>query len=539
MKATWNTRCFFDRYWRVPCRALLLILPLLCFAPVLASAEQILPHIFYSDLTSAPASGGESDQGAFITLYGTGFGEKRGAAYITIGNEHAFAYPIWSEHKLTFQLPRNAQSGAIVVHADKGASSNELHLTVRPGHIRFYPERRGETLQSAVDKLHAGDVLYIRDGVDVNSLDRYESSWNIMSSGKKDDPIAVVSYPGANVTIGSIDGPHIAARTPNVQRTSDHWVIAGLHFVGNQEALDITDSNDWRVVGNDFTCPHGFGPTGCIEMSQVSDVAFLGNNIHDVGLPRTTKVYHGLYFSTDSNHIDVGWNTIANVRGCRGLQFHSTPTDPGTGRNQYDLHIHDNVIHDTACDGINLATINPSAGPVEVFNNLIYNVGTGPDPQDGSANYACIYVQGGSNAGPASSGVVDIYNNTMFRCGGRRNTDSGAISFSGGSTKQSVRLRNNIIVLDGGVPLFSPNSKPVPLQADANLIWWLQSGKDGRSRLPEGFQLVNPMLRNPANGDFRPSDLSPALHRGVPTALNWTLDGRLRSSKSPSSVGAF
>lgn len=538
MKAIWNTRYFSGHYWRVPCRALLLLLPLLYFAPTLAGAQQAPPHVSYSDLTSAPASGGESDQGAFITLYGSGFGEKRGAAYITIGNERAFAYPIWSERTLTFQLPRSAQSGSVVVHTDKGAS-NELHLTVRAGHIRFYPERKGETLQSAVDKLHAGDILYLRDGVAVNALDRYESSWNIMTSGHKDNPIAVVAYPGARVTIGSVDGPNIAARTPNVQRTSDHWVIAGLHFVGNQEAMDITDSKDWRVVGNDFTCPHGFGPTGCIEMSQVSEVAFLGNNVHDVGLPRTTKVYHGVYFSTDSNHIDVGWNTIANVRGCRGLQFHSTPTDPGTGLNQYDLHIHDNVIHDTACDGINLATINPSAGPVEVFNNLLYNTGQGPDPQDGSANYACLYIQGGSNAGPSSSGIVDVYNNTMFRCGGRRNTDSGAIALSGGSTKQAIRFRNNIIVLDGGIPLFSPNSRPVPFQAQANLVWWLQPGKDARSHLPEGFLLVNPMLRNPANGDFRLSDASPALHRGVPTALSWTLDGRMRTSKIPDSVGAF
>jgi hypothetical protein len=539
MKATWNTLCFFEHCWRVPCRTLLLLLLLLYTARGWAGGEHSPPHIFYSDLTSAPATGGESGHGAFITLYGSGFGEKRGTGYITIGGERANAYPVWSEHKLIFQLPRSAQSGAMVVHVDGGIASNELHLTVRMGRIHFYPERHGETLQSAIDKLHAGDILYLRDGVEINALDRYESSWNIMSSGRKDNPIAVVAYPGANVTIGAVDGPRIAARTPNVQRTSDDWVIAGLHFIGNQEALDVTDSTDWRLVGNDFTCPHGFGPTGCIEMSQVSEVAFLGNTIHDVGLPRTTKVYHGLYFSTDSNHIDVGWNTIANVRGCRGLQFHSTPTDPGTGRNQYDLHIHDNVIHDTACDGINLATINPASGPVEVFNNLLYNVGQGPDPQDGSANYACIYVQGGSNAGPASSGVVDIYNNTMFRCGGRRNTDSGGISFSGGSAKQSVRLRNNIIVLDGGVPLFSPNSRSVPLQAEGNLIWWLQAGKNVRSRLPEGFQIVDPMLRDPAKGDFRPSDVSPALRRGVPTALGWTLNGRMRSSKAPYGVGAF
>lgn len=536
MKAIWNTPCSGARYRQTICSALLYFF-VITAAFGYANGQHTSPRIFYSDLTSAPASGGESGQGAFVTLYGAGFGAKRGTGSVTVAGEPAATYPIWSEHKITFQLARVTHSGKVVVHADGGSVSNDIPFTVRSGHIRFYPEKKGETFRSAIDRLHAGDVLYLQDGVVVDTLDQYESSWNIMSSGRADAPIAVIAYPGATVTIGAVDGPRIAARTPNVHRTSDNWVIAGLHFVGNQEALDVTDSRNWRLVGNDFTCPHGFGPTGCIEMSQASDVSFLGNTVHDVGLPRTTKMYHGVYFSTDSNHIDFGWNTIADVRGCRGLQFHSTRTDPGTGHNQYDLHIHDNVIHDTACDGINLATINPAAGPVEVFNNLLYNVGQGPDPQDGSADYACIYIQGGANAGPVGSGVVDVYNNTMFRCGDRRNTDSGAISLSRGSAKQSVRLRNNIIVLNEGIPLFSSNSKLVPLQAESNLIWWLQEGNGNQPHVPEGFQVEDPQLRDPLNGDFRPATNSPALHKGVPTGSKWTLDGTMRTSKP--GVGAY
>lgn len=539
MKAIWNTPSSGVRCGQPIYSALVYLFVTAVAFTVCANGQRPAPRIFYSDLTSAPASGGESGQGAFVTLYGTGFGAKRGMGSVTVAGEPAAAYPVWSEHKITFQLARATRSGKVVVHADGDSVSNEIPFTVRSGHIHFYPEKKGEKFQSAIDKLHPGDVLYLQDGVVVDALDQYEASWNIMSSGRADNPISVLAYPGATATIGSVDGPHIAARTPNVHRTSDYWVIAGLHFVGNQEALDVTDSHTWRLVGNDFTCPHGFGPTGCIEMSQVSDVSFFGNTVHDVGLPRTTKVYHGVYFSTDSNHIDFGWNTIADVRGCRGLQFHSTKTDPGTGHNQYDLHIHDNVIHDTACDGINLATINPAAGPVEVFNNLLYNVGQGPDPEDGSADYACIYIQGGANAGPVGSGMVDVYNNTMFRCGDRRNTDSGAIALSRGSNKQSVRLRNNIIVLNEGIPLFSSNSKLVPLQAESNLIWWLQNSKSNQPHVPEGFQVMDPQLRDPLNGDFRPTANSPALRKGVPTSAKWTLDGTMRTSKDFPGVGAY
>lgn len=538
MKATWNTPCTGEHSRRLY-SALLFLFLFAAGSIGCAYGQRPSPRIFYSDLTSGPASGGESGQGAFVTLYGTGFGERQGKSYITVAGESAASYPAWSEHKITFQVSRASHSGKVVAHIDGGGISNDIAFTVRGGHIHFFPEKKGETFRSTVDRLRPGDILYVLDGVAIDTLDQYESSWNIMSSGHADNPIAVVAYPGATVTIGAVDGPNIAARTPNVHRTSDYWVIAGLHFVGNQEALDVTDSHSWRLIGNDFTCPRGFGPTGCVEMSQASDISFLGNVVHDVGQPRTTKLYHGVYFSTDSNHIDFGWNTIADVRGCRGLQFHSTRTDPGTGHNQYDLHIHDNVIHDTACDGINLATIDPAAGPVEVFNNLLYNVGRGPDPQDGSADYACIYIQGGANAGPVGSGVVDVYNNTMYRCGDRRNTDSGAFALSRGSDRQSIRLRNNIIVLDQGIPLFSSNSKLVPLQATSNLIWWLQTSKNTQPRAPEGFQVIDPQLRDPLNGDFHPAGGSPALRGGVPTGARWNLDGKMRTSQDPLGVGAY
>lgn len=35
------------------------------------------PSIFFTDSTSGPGSGGQDDRGAFVTLYGNGFGETR------------------------------------------------------------------------------------------------------------------------------------------------------------------------------------------------------------------------------------------------------------------------------------------------------------------------------------------------------------------------------------------------------------------------------------------------------------------------------
>ncbi|AFL87553.1 hypothetical protein Terro_1243 [Terriglobus roseus DSM 18391] len=513
----------------------LLWILVICF---LRSEAQEVPRIFFTDLTSGPATGGEADSGAFVTLYGVGFGAERHGSYVTVGGGHAFAYPVWSNERVTIQLGRDTRSGTIVLHRDGVLESDGVPFRIRPGRVLFFPAAKTPLLRSAIEQLRPGDILYLRDGTEETLLDRYDAAVNVMQSGKPDEPIALVAYPGADVVIGSVDGTLIAARTPNVERTSDHWVVAGIHFRGRQEALDLTSSKDWRIVGNDFTCPHGFGPTGCVEISQASKIAFLGNRIHDVGQPGTTKVYHALYFSTDSNHIDVGWNTIAKVRGCRGIQFHSTPEEAGTGLNQYDIRIHDNTIHDTVCDGINLATINPAAGRIGVWNNLIYNVGEGPDPPDGSSDYACIFVQGGSNNGPSGSGTVEIDHNTMYRCGGRRNTDSGAISISGGSPHQEVRLRNNIIVLDRGVPLLAPNSVRGLLVGSNNLIWWRNATSPPPS-VSAGFLLEDPMLRDPAHADFHLKDGSPAVQHGVHTGITRTLEGRPRDATLRPDVGAY
>ena len=86
----------------------------------------------------------------------------------------------------------------------------------------------------------------------------------------------------------------------------------------------------------------------------------------------------------------MAYNTVSNVKGCRGVQIHSSPilgggpSDP-TGYNMYDINIHDNLIHDIQCDGIVIATIDPAKGAVQVFNNIIYNAGKGPNNPEKSS----------------------------------------------------------------------------------------------------------------------------------------------------------
>ena len=43
------------------------------------------PVIFYSDLTSGPNTGGQNNQGVFVTIWGNNFGSSQGSSSITVG----------------------------------------------------------------------------------------------------------------------------------------------------------------------------------------------------------------------------------------------------------------------------------------------------------------------------------------------------------------------------------------------------------------------------------------------------------------------
>ncbi|HXW13693.1 MAG TPA: IPT/TIG domain-containing protein, partial [Terriglobia bacterium] len=109
-----------------------LITLLACSMHALAAA----PHIFYSDLDGGPSAGGQANGGAFVTIYGRGFGNSRGSSTITIGGKPAAAYPIWADSKVCFQLGAASQSGNIIVSVD-GQTSNGVPFIVRSGKIHF------------------------------------------------------------------------------------------------------------------------------------------------------------------------------------------------------------------------------------------------------------------------------------------------------------------------------------------------------------------------------------------------------------------
>jgi hypothetical protein len=486
------------------------------------------PRIFYSDLESGPDTGGQNGQGVFVTIYGQGFGATQGNSSVNISGSPAYGYRVWSDAKITFQLGSGAVTGQIIANVS-GIASNGVPFTVRPGRIYFVAtngndsQKQGSynkpwrTLARAKSSMRPGDIVYAMNGVAATGLDSSNASLAITSAGSSGNPMAIVAYPGATVTVGSETGQTYGIAAPS--GGYNYWVLAGLKVRGAIQALNVTGATNWRLVGNDISCPNGNGTGACVYASLASQIKFLGNYLHDSGSTTSPDVvnYDSARFS-GSNNIEVGWNEIGNTRSCRALTF-------STGATQYGLTVHDNYIHDAVCDGLNLASVDPATSGVIAYNNVIQRVGKGPAPGGTESTYACINAASGS-----SSGNVQILNNTLYDCGARGNADSGGIA-----TSVPVTATNNIIFQLSGEDYITANTSTSSLSGGNDLFW-------GAGAIPAPFVNslnTDPEFVDPATANFHLQPSSPAIDAGISTGVSSDADGVPRPQGSANDIGAY
>ena len=192
-------------------------------------------------------------------------------------------------------------------------------------------------------------------------------------SGSRDNPVAVVAYPGQTPVIGGSQ----AGRGVFFKSGVKDFTLAKLRLAGKHMAVGMGQGPDLfriRIVGNVASGIQS--PFGTLTIQSCSDCKVLGNHIYDSGLPRnkfSQLIYYG-GFGVGEN-VEIAWNLLHDQPGGRGIQFFGhTSTDRLSG-----LSIHDNVIFNCARDGI---LVGASDGPVKdwisdalIYNNVVYNVG--------------------------------------------------------------------------------------------------------------------------------------------------------------------
>src|SRR5215469_5232929 len=184
---------------------------LLSAASLLAQAAP--PRIFFSGLESGPNTGGQNNNGVWVTIWGKGFGATQGTATVTVGAGAVASYPLWSDGKIIFQLGAAAKTGSIIVNVPGVGSSNGLPFTVRAGNIFFVAAMGNDanignfaspwkTIPKAKNTIAAGDTAYIEDGVAQTSEDNFTAYLSMDNAGASNSgtvaaPKALIAYPNA------------------------------------------------------------------------------------------------------------------------------------------------------------------------------------------------------------------------------------------------------------------------------------------------------------------------------------------------------
>lgn len=525
---------------------LLLVIPVSTFAA---------PVIFYTDIVSGPNTGGENNNGTYLSIFGKGFGTSRGTSTVTINGIEVAAYKQWGAPSkvydshgiqvITVQPGSKVTSGPIVVTVSGEKSNSNHSFTIKSGDIYFVsttgndstgvigditkPFRNVHTVYSRSD-FGPGDTIVVRGGIytaDDNGGFLHADKWGVheepAGSGNwvLDDYLMIIGYPGEDVLI---DNPQDGLTTAGIY----FYKGAGGHVFANMRQNQRGSGSSFfshsssaqhyvRIVNWEMEDMQGTGGgAGGISWSGTHH-KLLGINIHNIG---ASKLYHNIYLSIKSNintsDIEIAYSHIWDNNAGRGIQLYDT--DPYEIKN---ITIHDNIIHDIALHGITFS--DHSTTGISVYNNIIYNTGHGTGE--------------GSKGGIGFSWPTleaTVYNNTIYDIGG-----GGPFDLGRGAA--SISIKNNISYVINGQSWYQEGTgfDWNSIITANNNIWY-----GSNQSLPSWDS--NPITQNPLLIDptaparnFHLLQDSPAIDAGFSTSIARDMDGTLRPQGGTYDIGAY
>jgi hypothetical protein len=528
------------------------------------------PLILYTDITSGPNSGGESNNGTYLTIFGSHFGATRGTSTLTINGRAVAQYIIWSDTKIGVQVG-HVSSGPIVVSAGGLVSNSDKTFTVRSGHIYYigpsvdnsapgscpamisrnsystpwgltnyasttesnYNPSKMRTPYTYYNCMSPGDTLVFLNGVSYPYFDGrgwHSSLTPDNASVTSKSFMTIMARPGATATLGGEGWAQCGIRNTGA---STYTVYSGLTLIGSGPNGGGLNADQYdRFVGNTVKCPDCSGPAGALTGGSYNEA--LGNRIYDIStdtakLPNgSNKTYHDVYFS--GNNFEFAWNRIYNTAAYNGFQIHH---DGSSGF--YNFSIHDNDIADVNGSGINLSTIDPSSGYIRVFNNVIHHVGMNSASDGGGGDpHSCIAVKGYGRATVA--GTVEIYNNTMYDCNSYLNLNpssnaSCAILVFANQLNVTTHLVNNIVYQPAYVGTARQNvyicgGGSIGTTSGSNNLWYSERAPRSTAPATQYGTIANPRFISATNYHLQSG--SPAIGAGIAIGgLTRDFDGTL------------
>ncbi|MBI3731545.1 MAG: hypothetical protein HY254_24870 [Burkholderiales bacterium] len=348
------------------------------------------PQVLYTDTLSGPTTGGENNNGAYLSIFGKNFGtasdlgtntkvyigDKEVANYRYLGSSKSSARTGLQQITVQVGSLGSTPAGAAlpVKIVSNGTSSNtDNSFTPSSGRILFVSLSGSDTsavanniakpwrslqnmstLKGAYFAMQAGDQIVIRGGAwhDTNGQDK---TWMRFGSGiyaRNGSPSAwihITAYPGpingnaiedVHYTTpagasGGIAGPWSAIAGSSGEYISVSNLRMDIAGGANRDAAPINfqyTAGPWRVVNNELG-PWVAGNSATLNAAGVSGHGngnkVLGNNIHDIA--GTSELQnHGIYADTTAQNWEVAYNWIHNITGGSAVQFNDNEGGAGS-----------------------------------------------------------------------------------------------------------------------------------------------------------------------------------------------------------------
>jgi hypothetical protein len=536
------------------------------FVPVVPVAGA--PFVQFTDALSGPLTGGENNQGAYLSIFGTNLGNASGLGTTTkvfIGGVEVANYRYLGAAKvgaklglqqLTVQvgslgLPLGTAAPVKVVVNGKSSNTNNS-FTPNPGKIWFvaldgsdaaagdidHPKRHLQTDSNGgvAAVVQAGDHVVIRGGTwSDTGFDtawfrfRYPQQEGSAPSGKAQTGwIHLTAYPGPILgnaiedvhytTPANAKGGFQGANSAYFGTTGDYISISNLHLDVNANATSDAapinvqySAGPWRVVNNEL------GPWPAAIHSLAAGVSghgdgttVLGNHIHDIACTGALE-NHGIYADSGASNWRIGFNWIHDITGGNLIQFFDNVGLAGTTMANFPPNW-------------------PGFTGMNVFNNWLENSGKyGLNLADGivsgqiwnnvvkGATYSGLRINTISKNMDLTVAFNTFYDNDRVQSG----SGNGQVLNTWGNYNPTgtIRIYDNILAAGpdtykGSAYYVNTGSSDAYLDFKRNLYWddgygWSKFGRDAQALL------ADPKFRAPADGDLSLAVGSPAIDAGT------------------------
>ena len=364
---------------------------------------------------------------------------------------------LYKSHKMqeiAFSIPPAPLGiGEIFVEVN-GVKSNSLIFRVREGAIKYVApggsnknnctfnspcgwingDIRGQTDGLANGKLKAGDIVYSRgvEEPEYCSGDTCAGMFLRSLVGTEDAPISIIAYPGLR--------PKISSKNRGVNAYLSSHISISKYFisVGSKDPLSspspgssaLSDfhiqATKGRYVGNHLreregACFNGWSGSIMAGKDGGNNAKIFGNQFYKLGCDNASRFQHTLYMSvrdggSDVKAWEIAWNHLDNNESFYGIHNYDETFSGDCGKLTGELKIHNNYVINQKGAGIHISTRDSGGvknicweADINIFNNVLINVGLGPTAEENITNPGAIKI-----SGDLGSKNISIVNNTIY-----------------------------------------------------------------------------------------------------------------------------